>query len=32
MDLSLQILRRISAAAKPRAPAPTGAKPVMGKP
>jgi LPS-assembly lipoprotein len=32
MDLSLQILRRISAAAKPRAPAPSGAKPVMGKP
>ena len=31
-DLSLQILRRVSAAAKPRAPAPTGAKPVMGKP
>jgi LPS-assembly lipoprotein len=32
MDLSLQILRRISAAAKPRATAPSGAKPVMGKP
>jgi LPS-assembly lipoprotein len=32
MDLSLQILRRISATAKPRAPAPSGAKPVMGKP
>jgi LPS-assembly lipoprotein len=32
MDLSLQILRRISAAAKPRAPAPSSAKPVMGKP
>ena len=32
MDLALQILRRIAAAAKPRAPAPTGAKPVMGKP
>jgi LPS-assembly lipoprotein len=32
MDLSLQILRRIAAAAKSRAPAPTGAKPVMGKP
>jgi LPS-assembly lipoprotein len=32
MDLSLQILRRIAAAAKPRAPAPTGTKPVMGKP
>ena len=32
MDLSLQILRRIAAAAKPRAPSPTGVKPVMGKP
>jgi LPS-assembly lipoprotein len=32
MDLSLQILRRISAAAKPRAPAPSSVKPVMGKP
>lgn len=32
IDLALQILRRISAAAKPRAPAPAGAKPVMGKP
>ena len=32
MDLSLQILRRISAAAKPRAPASSSAKPVMGKP
>jgi LPS-assembly lipoprotein len=32
MDLSLQILRRMSAAAKSRAPAPSGAKPVMGKP
>lgn len=32
MDLSLQILRRVSAAAKPRAPAPSGVKPVMGKP
>jgi LPS-assembly lipoprotein len=32
MDLSLQILRRISAAAKPRAPASSGSKPVMGKP
>ena len=32
MDLSLQILRRISAAAKPRAPLSGGAKPVMGKP
>jgi LPS-assembly lipoprotein len=31
-DLSLQILRRVSAAGKPRAPAPSGAKPVMGKP
>ena len=32
MDLALQILRRIAAAAKPRAPKPTGVKPVMGKP
>jgi LPS-assembly lipoprotein len=32
MDLALQILRRISAAANPRKPAPSGAKPVMGKP
>ena len=32
MDLSLQILRRISAAAKPRVPASSGTKPVMGKP
>ena len=32
MDLSLQILRRISAATKPRATAPSGVKPVMGKP
>jgi LPS-assembly lipoprotein len=32
MDLALQILRRISAAAKPRAPAAGSAKPVMGKP
>ena len=32
MDLSLQILRRISAAAKPRTPASSSAKPVMGKP
>jgi LPS-assembly lipoprotein len=32
MDLSLQILRRISATAKTRAPASSGAKPVMGKP
>jgi LPS-assembly lipoprotein len=31
-DLSLQILRRVSAAGKPRAPGPSGAKPVMGKP
>ncbi len=33
MDLALQILRRVSAAAKPRVPSsPAGAKPVMGKP
>jgi len=32
MDLSLQILRRISAAAKPRTTSPFSAKPVMGKP
>jgi LPS-assembly lipoprotein len=32
MDLSLQILRRISAAAKPRTASPSSAKPVMGKP
>ena len=32
MDLSLQILRRVAAAAKPRATTPSGAKPVMGKP
>ena len=32
MDLSLQILRRISAAAKRRVPAPSGVQPVMGKP
>ena len=32
MDLALQILRRISATAKPRTPAAGGAKPVMGKP
>jgi LPS-assembly lipoprotein len=32
MDLALQILRRIAAAAKPRAPASSSAKPVMGKP
>lgn len=31
-ELSLQILRRVSAAGRPRAPAPSGAKPVMGKP
>jgi LPS-assembly lipoprotein len=31
-DLSLQILRRVSAAGRPRAPTPSGAKPVMGKP
>jgi len=32
MDLSLQILRRITAAAKPRTPSAGSAKPVMGKP
>jgi LPS-assembly lipoprotein len=32
MDLSLQILRRVSATARPRVTAPSGAKPVMGKP
>jgi LPS-assembly lipoprotein len=32
MDLSLQILRRVAATAKPRVTAPSGAKPVMGKP
>jgi LPS-assembly lipoprotein len=32
MDLSLQILRSVSATARPRAPASSGAKPVMGKP
>lgn len=32
MDLALQILRRISAATKPRVPASSGTKPVMGKP
>ena len=32
MDLSLQILRRVSATARPRVPATSGAKPVMGKP
>ena len=31
-NLALQILRRVSATARPRAPAPTGVKPVMGKP
>ena len=31
-NLALQILRRISATARPRAPASGGAKPVMGKP
>jgi LPS-assembly lipoprotein len=31
-NLALQILRRVSATARPRAPAPSGAKPVMGKP
>ena len=31
-NLALQILRRISATAKPRAPASSSAKPVMGKP
>jgi len=31
-NLALQILRRVSATARPRVPAPTGAKPVMGKP
>jgi len=31
-NLSLQILRRVSAAAKPRVPASSGAIPVMGKP
>ena len=31
-NLALQILRRVSATARPRMPAPTGAKPVMGKP
>jgi len=32
MDLSLQILRRVSATARPRVTSPSGAKPVMGKP
>jgi LPS-assembly lipoprotein len=31
-NLALQILRRVSATARPRVPAPTGAKSVMGKP
>ncbi len=31
-NLALQILRRVSATARPRVPAPTGVKPVMGKP
>jgi len=31
-NLALQILRRVSATARPRAPAPSGVKPVMGKP
>jgi LPS-assembly lipoprotein len=31
-NLALQILRRVSATARPRVSAPTGAKPVMGKP
>jgi LPS-assembly lipoprotein len=31
-NLALQILRRVSATARPRAPASSGAKPVMGKP
>jgi LPS-assembly lipoprotein len=31
-NLALQILRRVAATAKPRTPAPSGAKPVMGKP
>ena len=30
--LALQILRRVSATARPRAPAPSGVKPAMGKP
>jgi len=32
IDLSLQILRRVSATARPRAPASSGVKPAMGKP
>jgi LPS-assembly lipoprotein len=31
-NLALQILRRVSATARPRGAAPSGAKPVMGKP
>jgi LPS-assembly lipoprotein len=31
-NLALQILRRVAATARPRAPAPSGVKPVMGKP
>ena len=31
-NLALQILRRVSATARPRSPAPSGVKPVMGKP
>ena len=31
-NLALQILRRVSATARPRAPAPSGVKPAMGKP
>jgi LPS-assembly lipoprotein len=31
-NLALQILRRVAATARPRAPATSGAKPVMGKP
>jgi LPS-assembly lipoprotein len=31
-NLALQILRRVSSTARPRAPAPSGVKPVMGKP
>jgi LPS-assembly lipoprotein len=31
-NLALQILRRVSSTARPRAPAPSGVKPAMGKP
>ena len=31
-NLALQILRRVSATARPKAPSPSGVKPVMGKP